>query len=258
MLNQTALTSLDGGLQSDAVFLRLYSKAQNETLYRLDNSACVDAYATAYQSRYGSLIVVTDNITSPHVYPLAATQDVYNPAYEPVPGASGYNWICQDLESHKYEWELTPCTTNMRQVREQIASNKWTVAGYPVEYCLAEELPAHCKLQYSLPLVLIVIAFNIVKAVVLGYVAVTTADTPLLTTGDAVASFLATPDDFSHGLGLIPADAIRRPAKYSTMPTFDGRPKRWRSAISRRRWRLGLGVSASHSPCPSSPILTHA
>lgn len=120
MLNQTALTSLDGGLQSDAVFLRLYSKAQNETLYRLDNSACVDAYATAYQSRYGSLIVVTDNITSPHVYPLAATQDVYNPAYEPVPGASGYNWICQDLESHKYEWELTPCITNMRQVREQI------------------------------------------------------------------------------------------------------------------------------------------
>lgn len=222
--------------------LRLHAKAQNGTLYRLDNSACVKAYATAFQSTYGSLILVTGNFTPADHFDLVYTQSIFTTNVAVV-GASGYNWICEDLEHHEYAWQYTPCITSLPEVQARVAENNWTVGGYKPEYCLVEEPTPHCKLQYSLYLVVIVIAFNIVKAIVLCYVAFTSKDSPLLTTGDAVSSFLRTPDQSSRGMCLLPMESVRQPAKYRRTMTFDAKPRRWRSAISRRRWSFGIAWS---------------
>lgn len=248
-LNQTTLTTVNASFPDDdngQAFLRLYAKAQNGTLHRLDNLACIDAYATAYQSTYGSLIVATDDVTTADNYVLVYTQTVFNPAEEAVVGASGYNWICQSLQKHEYQWQITPCITFLPEARTQAANNSWIVGTHTVDYCLVEDLAPHCKLQYSLPLVVIVIIFNLLKAIVISYVAFTSTDAPILTTGDAVASFLRNPDQFSRGNCLLPGDAFRRPAKYGGALTFDATPKRWRSALSRRRWVLGITLSVSN------------
>ncbi|KAF9890173.1 hypothetical protein FE257_006334 [Aspergillus nanangensis] len=241
-LNQTTTASIqrDFGGESRQSFLRLHEKASNGTLYRLDNSACVDAYATAYQSQHGSVVVVTDDITPADHYSLAYTETVFNPANQAVVGASGFNWLCQDLQHHEYTWQITPCITFLPNVRAQVAANNWTVGGHKVDYCLAEEVAPHCKLQYSLPLILIVIAFNLVKAIILCYSAFAWTETPILTTGDAIASFLRTPDRFSTGTSRLTMHAVRFPAKYAATAPFDATPQRWRAALSRKRWVTGI------------------
>ncbi|KAB8263535.1 hypothetical protein BDV32DRAFT_135786 [Aspergillus pseudonomiae] len=240
--NDTAVSVIESDFGDNGnrqAALRLHAKAQNGTLRRLDNSACVNAYATAFQSTYGSLILVTGNATPADHFNLVYTQQVFKTNVAVV-GASGYNWICEDLEHHKYEWQLTPCITSLPQVQARVAENNWTVGGYKSEYCLVEEPTPHCKLQYSLYLVVIVIAFNIVKAIVLCYVAFNLKDSPLLTTGDAVSSFLRAPDQCSRGMCLLTMESVRKSSRISRTMKFDANPKRWRSAMSRRRWSLGI------------------
>ncbi|GAB1196508.1 hypothetical protein APSETT444_005779 [Aspergillus pseudonomiae] len=203
--NDTALSVIESDFGDNGnrqAALRLHAKAQNGTLHRLENSACVDAYATAFQSTYGSLILVTGNATPADHFNLVYTQQVFKTNVAVV-GVSGYNWICEDLEYYKYEWQLTPCITSLPQVQARVAENNWTVGGYKSEYCLVEEPTPHCKLQYNLYLVVIVIAFNIVKAIVLCYVAFNLKDSPLLNTGDAVSSFLRAPDPYSRDMCLL-------------------------------------------------------
>ncbi|KAE8363430.1 hypothetical protein BDV27DRAFT_158828 [Aspergillus caelatus] len=240
--NGTALSVIESDFVDNGnrqAVLRLHAKAQNGTLYQLENSACVNAYATAFQSTYGSLILVTGSATPADHFNLVYTQQVFKTNVAVV-GASGYNWICEDLEHHQYEWQLTPCITSLPDVQARVAENNWTVGGYKSEYCLVEEATPHCKLQYSLYLVVIVIAFNIVKAIVLCYVAFNLKDSPLLTTGDAVSSFLRAPDQCSRGRCLLSMESVRQPSKYSRTMAFDANPRRWRSAMSRRRWSLGI------------------
>ncbi|KAE8423068.1 hypothetical protein BDV36DRAFT_290877 [Aspergillus pseudocaelatus] len=240
--NGTALSVIESDFGDNGnrqAVLRLHAKAQNGTLYQLENSACVNAYATAFQSTYGSLILVTGSATPADHFNLVYTQQVFKTNVAVV-GASGYNWICEDLEHHQYEWQLTPCITSLPDVQARVAENNWTVGGYKSEYCLVEEATPHCKLQYSLYLVVIVIAFNIVKAIVLCYVAFNLKDSPLLTTGDAVSSFLRAPDQCSRGRCLLSMESVRQPSKYSRTMAFDANPRRWRSAMSRRRWSLGI------------------
>ena len=68
-------------------------------------------------------------------------------------------------------------------------------------------------------------------------------DAPILTTGDAVASFMKTPDQFSDGKYLMSMDSIRQPQKwYDKDKTFDRTPKLWLLAISRFRWVLGISL----------------
>ena len=110
-------------------FIRLHERAENGTLYQLDNSACVNAYATSYQSTYDSLIVVTDDISPVSQYYTVDQQEVFNPAYEAAVGASPYRWLCADLDEHTIHGD-TPCITYLSEVRTQVANNNWTVGGF--------------------------------------------------------------------------------------------------------------------------------
>lgn len=222
-------------------FERLHQKAQNGTLYRLDKSACIDAYATAYQSAYGSVLVVTADITPSNKYIVVDRQEVFNPASEVNPGANPYRWLCADLQTSRYTF--AQCLTLVPEIRSLAADNMWTVSGYHVDYCLAEMIPSHCKLEYSLPLAVTVIGFNLLKAILMGYMAFWFLDAPILTMGDAVASFLRTPNQFSENKCLLAMDNVRNPEKCGDGNlTFDGSPRRWKSAIPRARWILGIGL----------------
>ncbi|KAF9885062.1 hypothetical protein FE257_000793 [Aspergillus nanangensis] len=231
-------------------FLRLQDKAQNGTLRRLDNAECLNAYTTTYQTTYGCLVLVTDSVNAT-TFETVDTQTVYSPsvhnrALEPV--EDPYRWTCPPNANHS-------CSTYLNDVRDQIEHNVWDVYqviaqnnpgnAYRVKYCLAEELPQHCKLQYSLPLTVVVIVFNLVKAGIMCYMSFSAAESPILTTGDAIASFLHEPDKFSAGKCMISAAEIRsnrvmrRP--YTPLSFLPIR-ERWQSAISDRKWWLGAIV----------------
>ncbi|QMW25983.1 hypothetical protein G4B84_001228 [Aspergillus flavus NRRL3357] len=218
------------------VLNRLRAEAQNGTLQRLDISQCVNAYATDFQTTSGSLILVTNDTDQSQS---VAQQTTFLPQENMRTSASDlYQWICSAQAQAK---EHT-CSQLLSDVKDQVSKNSWYVDRYRVGYCLAELPPQRCKLEYSVPLAIIVIVFNLVKAIIIGYTAASATKKPILTTGDAVASFMQKPDEFTRGQCLLSRESVKtRPCRTSyKSSTFNSTPKRWHAAVSVKRYVLGL------------------
>jgi hypothetical protein len=196
-----------------------YQVAQNGSLHNLSRVDCINALGQTFQSGYTAFLLVTDSIkgkngSNDSTYDLISNQRVFHPGVnEP------YTWLCEGYVSER------DCSKYLPDLRSQGGRNNWTVtvnttttstngtshaptiskSYYKVDYCLAQNEPQHSKLQYSLPLVFIIIGFNTVKCVVLLYIwlGLPHDDPPLLTIGDAVASFLRRPDIYSRRCCLI-------------------------------------------------------
>ncbi|PLB44995.1 hypothetical protein P170DRAFT_458593 [Aspergillus steynii IBT 23096] len=253
LINQTMDSGIGDSLQE------LFYAAKNGTLKHLDSAACVTAFGQTYQTSYGRLLLVSEN-ESNSGYSLIYTNPVYRPDSSASVGAgngavSAYPWICP---------RAIDCRTKGASPVHKLAEhNAWNVSvqtgfetsydesnvvvrHYQVEYCLAEPIPENCKLQYSVPLIGITVACNFVKACILLYIWIGMKEAPILTVGDAIASFLRRPDPYSKGMCL-PSDEtgvyippiratphalqhskLRHPVSYS------GKRNHWGSAISSR------------------------
>lgn len=208
-------------------FSRMLDKGLHNELYRLENADCMSAYATNFQSEYGSVLLLTDFHPNDTDFDFLSIQG----ASTPVKGNNPYAWMCCNQTVYACDMQ-TLCRDQLPEIRTHV--DNWIVGGYRVNYCLAEKVPGNCKLEYSLPLAIIVIVFNIVKAIIICAVALTMTDLPILTTGDALASFLKTPEtrDRDHCL-MTKALAKNPPSK--PLP-YKAEPQRWATAVSTVRW----------------------
>lgn len=229
------------------------------TTTELSNRDCINTYATDVRTRYGSLLLVADDFNS--TYYDFALIGPWNDAHDP------YNWMCTALEA-------SPCSRMIHQVNpdnwtitEEIV--EWvgerifdpTTQTYPVigpmtfrvRYCLAETVPERCTVEYSLPLVIIVVLVNLIKATTLWATTASIADSPILTMGDAIATFLRSPDATTHGESLLSRDNVLKP---SIKPlTYCATPRRWGSSVSFQRWiSCFLLYGANHRPPPASSV----
>lgn len=118
------------------------------------------------------------------------------------------------------------------------AAAQWQVNNYHIEYCLTEKTPQHCKLQHSLPLAIIIIGCNFIKAAIMLFVALRMTDVPLLTTGDAIASFLQNSDDSSRGKCLLSKEEVVSGGHKQL--AFSARRRWWAAAVFLRRWSFTL------------------
>lgn len=234
-----------------SAFEQLYGAAKNDTLVRLDNNDCLDAFAQTYQTTY-SMAWVVSNSTTNGTYALVYTNPVYQPSVHNVDGVPGtYDWLCPvgALGS-------TCNSGTLSEIRSEIARNDWSVGNqlasqrYTVDYCMAMKMPQDCKLQYSFPLTMTVIAFNIAKAIVLLSLWLGLPDIPILTIGDAIASFLRREDAYTRNACLLTAAEARLADRYAHAPAhkpiihgpkvFDHKRRRWSSAASGGRWAFGV------------------
>lgn len=236
-----------------SAFSRLHEKAQKGLLAELDPLRCVDAYATTFQRDRGSLILVTDDVDD-HVddtnrYRVVSVQHILDPharARRQPAQADPYKWVCSQIVNPAHD-----CNYYAPSIKNQAANGTWAVVAHPdtensttlrVKKCLSEESPEHCRLQYSLELTVVVIVFNAVKALILIYVVVGSAvENPILTIGDAVASYIRRADRVTQGRCLVPRRftevyAFPDGLRYCKPRAFVERPRRWRSAVSCRRW----------------------
>lgn len=168
------------------------------------------------------------------------------------PQADPYEWLCPN------DWS-DDCVAYLPTIQSQIKMDNWTVAstsssggGWKVDYCLAQKVRQFCKLQYSFPLTMVVITFNLVKAAILCYMWFGMREAPILTIGDAIASFLRRPDPYTKGGCLL----LNREAKsmlwYSSRSIkkwplheprkYVGKRRRWGSAVSPRRWVFSISL----------------
>ena len=242
--------------------------AKNGTLRHLGSASCVAAFAQTYQTSYGKLLLATEDVQDNNSYTLVFTDPVYHPKNQvDGPAMLPYPWVCPVDEGSQQV-----CKHNGSSAVRKWAGNKnWTVsvqsgfttshissADYSIQHCLAEPVTQYCSLQYSLPSTIAVIVSNLVKTAILLYVWLGITQTPILTVGDGIASFLRRPDPYSQGMCL-PSDGsaiyihpvsttlsslknkeLRRPAIYTD------RRRRWGSTVS-TRW--GFFIFWYVTPC---------
>lgn len=121
----------------------------------------------------------------------------------------GKLWVCADhvgLTAHSSsrlvayrEASIALCNTTFLESNP----SAWTIDGHPISYCLAEEARERCTIQISTAILSIVIICNALKVVIMVYAILQCGQDSLVTLGDVMASFLATPDPRTSGACLM-------------------------------------------------------
>jgi hypothetical protein len=229
-IGSEAATSLPIANFFNEIAVDMQQKALAGKLDRLENKECIDAYAVPLQTNRRNVIVVTKNNSS--------RTDVFDAFEAPVPSATNrngpeqYSWLCQKLKLNSND----QCLYHTEHLR--LDASLWTITdNAKIMYCLSERTEEHCKVQLSVPFVLIVFFVCLFKTIVMFAVAFFTYEAPLMTTGDAISSFLTRPDRHTRYMCLASKDYIIRhkngwrasaPAYYMT------KPKRWYSSNTTR------------------------
>ncbi|KAK3669847.1 hypothetical protein LTR78_010305 [Recurvomyces mirabilis] len=160
----------------------------------LSNSDCIAAYGTSFVAAYNHVLIITSerrNTTNDTVFWEQQTE------YDPQSGGyPSYFWICNDLSVSSYQESCDIPTARKN-------ATNWTVNGAKIEYCLAAITPPHCKLQFSVQILVTVILMNAAKSLCMFMTLYRQRESTLVTIGDAVSSFLERPDELTKGRCLM-------------------------------------------------------
>lgn len=177
----------------------MYSASQDGRLDRLNTAECLIEYGDAFQSSRGNLLVIIGkpqgNRSDGHIqfYKDAKVLVGSSPeTYLPQP----FGWMCRrevvdaahTCEDLLIEFRATP--------------DMWIPFSGGVRECYSQPTTEHCKLKFSHLLCWIVVAVNLFKVALMLLVAFGRGESPLLTVGDAVASFLEHADETTKGMCL--------------------------------------------------------
>jgi hypothetical protein len=199
----------------DPVLRQLHALAGK--LDKLDNKDCIQSYGKMYLSDRSNLLLVgsafpltiNDTALISYIYIYNEVMDSGDKcAVDPVP------WICP-----RYDCGVA-CVNRLNEVEPQnwtvkvpaspaseaVKSHNWTVItaeeaveAVSVDYCLSQPTEESCKLQFSLPIAMVIILFNFSKVVIMLILAFGLREARVQTIGDAVASFLIQPDHIVNG-----------------------------------------------------------
>jgi hypothetical protein len=193
--------------KAPALFIvQMYQKAlEAGSLQDLSLLQCIDAYSTSFQSTRGNVFLVVDVMDEGilHSSDIQAIFPTIDIAATGCSAFTGTRWVYeQSLSSGNGECFEQEGYRFLPQLRANVSS--WTpITRRPVRQCMSEPAEQQCKLNFSVHLAIIVIVFNMIKALTVLAAAFQLRDDPILTIGDAAASFLATPDPHSLGSCLI-------------------------------------------------------
>lgn len=96
------------------------------------------------------------------------------------------------------------------------APGSWTVGeGFtPIQYCLSETAEPRCKLQFLLPISVLVTILNFLKVCIILFTAFGIKEDPLMTMGDAVVSFLEEKDLTTMNVCLLSINDVKKNRGY--------------------------------------------
>ena len=208
----------------DSEAYRLRSLNAQGGLERLDNLACINAYSGQFQTK-GNLLLVIDNATS-------STNALSIQYMSTLYCNDNSQWVCGCTSG------APPCYLDPKLKEIQSKSAEWSPLNVHVAYCLAERVPQLCKVQSSLYIAVVVICLNLFKAAIMLYLATQTKETPFMTVGDAIASYIEVPDAETKDMCLVSkADLEKQPASWikGGRVTSPGRQRLF-TAASKQRW----------------------
>jgi hypothetical protein len=225
----------------------MQEQSKKGQLERFSAADCIDKFAVPLQSAHGNVVVIanltqsTGNALVDLVQASADPRvdidvfDVYH-AMIPTEDASGsgeqYSWICDERSTTS-----DSCLYDIDNIKGN--TKNWTIAGNAtVDHCLAEKTEEHCKLQVSLSMSLICFLTITFKVVVMFAVAIFVNETPLMTTGDAIESFMKDPDPYTQGMCMASKKMIEmHPQSWPKAPIF--------VHLKKYRWGHGIKIRIS-------------
>ena len=113
----------------------------------------------------------------------------------------------------------------------------WSVEGFHIRYCFCQPVEEQCTLQFSLAIMIVVILCNLVKTVCMVTIAWKKDTEPLMTLGDAIASFVDTPDPTTVGNCVAGKSRFEQSTEWEQVPIrWRWKPLCWYEAASDGRW----------------------
>lgn len=157
--------------------------------------------------------------------------------------SDSYDWVCSGLDNP----EERKCADIFDKVKNNPES--WRVGRtdgsyvngrrryptYPVQYCLSEEAEQLCKVQFILPIAILITVLNAIKTGLIFYTAFWIKEEPVVTIGDAVSSFMENEDRTTRGMCLLSLQDVKTKNRNSWLlpKQYIDKRYRWKDAISR-------------------------
>jgi hypothetical protein len=197
---------------------------------RLDQSSCVSEYGVDYLSSRRHAVVVVSDSSSPD--PILGILDwTY--------GQSQNSWVCGTSLGDNMTLLPLPISDFDCSISVALSNDSWYMADQLVEYCLSEPVTDLCRLQFAVPIMVVVLSCNLVKLLCMLFTVWRCNEFSMVTLGDAVSSFLETPDPYTDGMCTVTKKEIE------SGEWTRNQPKRWEDrrrfrceAVGLRRWIL--------------------
>lgn len=228
-LNSSLPFAVDFWFNPDGT-LRYFQQAANWD--NLTNEACIKIYMQEYLTANSNVLAVTSALNDSSSL-LNSTYPAYL-YYEAV----GNLWLCGDSVS-----VIDSNTCDTSAILAEAAN--WTIGieyggymrAFPIQYCLSQPVEGYCTLQFSLWIIVIVIICNITKLACMIMLLLRQQAKPLVTLGDAVESFLETPDPTTENMCLADKSEFSAKKPWSAASdTYESRQLRWFASASWKRW----------------------
>ncbi|KAI9800970.1 MAG: hypothetical protein M1833_003107 [Piccolia ochrophora] len=200
---------------------------------RLDKHECVTAYARDFLTMRSSVVLVVNGTKDVDVFSRydngTKILDIVEGLQTTMASTDPFRWLCkwnvgavnasascydQRLALHEH---LDPWLISLR------GRSKWQT--FEVQYCVSKKEAEKCTLTFHVALMVVVIVCNVGKLVAMLVVAYGLKFSPIITVGDAIASFLDNPDENTVGMCLTNKQDVR---KDWTQKARSFGPMRWR------------------------------
>ncbi|KZL73928.1 hypothetical protein CT0861_08557, partial [Colletotrichum tofieldiae] len=206
----------------------IYTAFKNKSLEPLSVADCFQEYGTPFQSSRGNLLLAVSrgNNSDPWSLGTFFYANLQASAFGHL--AQPSNWICSSFPEKE-------CDGNPAGIQK--APGDW---AFDVQECYGQKTTEHCKLLFSGTLGWIVTSLNLLKGILMLIVAFGGGEKPMLTVGDAVASFLEHSDPPTKAMCLKSKQSFLRNDWLQEPRQFDPVPRRKLAGTSVSRWIVCL------------------
>ncbi|KAI9884895.1 MAG: hypothetical protein M1823_003302 [Watsoniomyces obsoletus] len=187
---------------------------------------CVQAYSSELVSDRGLSLLILRDFKEKTVYEFATSTD---------------RMVTCGGPSHKInEPKINECYDANK---DRIRSRYHTSPDFAAR-CLSQRVEEQCRLQFSVVILLVVIACNLIKLGCLLWTTMRINQPALVTLGDAISSFLQEPDPVTRGYCMASKNQLERGIRIEggKPQRWDARRRFWGATISWQRWLIFLSL----------------
>lgn len=202
------------------LILTLQEKAHNLELVNKTNTECLEMYLESRPINYRHIIAISSNtISNNSILWLDSSSS---------PNENSRNQVCsrdRDFDLPCYSWSAADFAVSSLESYAECKDILWEWNSYSVSRCLVERAKDPCLLRYNSSVLIVVLIAIVIKLVAMSATMFYYRKPAPATVGDALASFLETPDCTTYQMCLTRKDEFNSniwtsgPKEYATINT---------------------------------------